>query len=93
MANVLTVMVAENISQLVEWHQLLPNTHFRGRPGRTTMDAIHYLVHKIKSAWANDQVASVLFLDMEGAFPNAVTTRLIHNLKKRRIPEISSYYF
>jgi hypothetical protein len=31
-------------------------------------------------------VASVLFLDVEGAFPNAVTHRLIHNLKKRRIP-------
>jgi hypothetical protein len=30
----------------------------------------------------------VLFLDVEGAFPNAVTDRLIHNLKKRRIPEV-----
>jgi hypothetical protein len=29
----------------------------------------------------------VLFLDVEGAFPNAVTDRLIHNLRKRRIPE------
>ena len=28
----------------------------------------------------------VLYLDVEGAFPNAVTERLIHNLKKQRIP-------
>jgi hypothetical protein len=28
----------------------------------------------------------VLFLDVEGAFPNAVTSKLIHNLKRRRIP-------
>jgi hypothetical protein len=32
-------------------------------------------------------VASVLFLDIEGAFPNAVTDRLIHNMKKRRLPD------
>ena len=68
----------------MEQHQLLPKTHFGGRPGRTTTDAIHYLVHKVKRAWANDQVASVLFLDIKGAFPNAVTDLLIHNLKSRR---------
>jgi hypothetical protein len=88
MAKVLTAIVAENISQLAEQHHLLPKTHFGGRPGRTTTDAIHYLVHKIKQAWANDQVASVLFLDVEGAFPNAVTDRLIHNLRKRSIPKV-----
>jgi hypothetical protein len=29
----------------------------------------------------------VLYLDVEGAFPNAVTDRLIHNLQKRRVPD------
>jgi ribonuclease HI/endonuclease/exonuclease/phosphatase family metal-dependent hydrolase len=86
LAKILTSMVAENISKLVETHHLLPKTHFGGRPGRTTTDAVHYLVDKIKTAWREDKVVSVLFLDVEGAFPNAVTTRLIHNLKKRRIP-------
>ena len=51
-------------------------------------DTLHYLTHKIKSAWRSDQVVSVLFLDVEGAFPNAVTERLIHNLERRRIPVI-----
>ena len=88
LAKILTSMVAENISKLVEAHHLLPKTHFGGRPGRTTTDAVHYLVDKIKAAWREEKVASVLFLDVEGAFPNAVTARLIHNLKKRRIPTI-----
>jgi endonuclease/exonuclease/phosphatase family metal-dependent hydrolase len=83
---VLTAIVAESISHLVERDALLPDTHFGGRPGRTTTDAIHYLVGKIKTAWGKKKVASVLFLDVEGAFPNAVTDRLIHNLKRRRIP-------
>jgi endonuclease/exonuclease/phosphatase family metal-dependent hydrolase len=79
LAKILTSIIAETISNLVEIYQLLPKTHFGGRPGRTTTDAVHYLVHKIKTAWRNDQVASVLYLDVEGAFPNAVTDRLIHN--------------
>jgi hypothetical protein len=86
MAKVLTAVVANNLSRVVEQHQLLPKTHFGGRPGRSTTDAVHYLVDKICTAWRENRVASVLFLDVEGAFPNAVTTRLIHNLKKRRIP-------
>jgi hypothetical protein len=87
-AKVLTAIVAEDMSRLVEYHQLLPNTHFGGRPGRTTTDAIHYLLQRVKEAWRKDMVASVLFLDVEGAFPNAVTDRLIHNLRRRRIPTV-----
>ena len=32
-AKVLTALVAEDISRLVECHQLLPKTHFGGCPG------------------------------------------------------------
>jgi hypothetical protein len=31
---------------------------------------------------------AILFLDVEGAFPNAVVKRLIHNLRKPRIPSV-----
>jgi len=85
---VLTSIVAENISHLVEKHNLVPKNHFGGRPGHTTGDAVHYLVHKIKDAWQRGKVVSILFLDVEGAFPNAVTDRLIHNLRKRKIPKV-----
>ena len=88
MAKVLTSIIAENLSQLVEQHHLLPKTHFGGRPGRSTVDAVQYLVHKICTAWRSNKVVSVLFLDVEGAFPNAVTARLIHNLKRRRVPTV-----
>jgi len=61
---------------------LLPANHFGGRPGRTTSDALHILVHKIKETWHAGKVAAVLFLDIEGAFLNAAPTRLVHNLRK-----------
>jgi len=85
---VLIALFAEDVSRLVECHQLLPKTHFGGHPGQTTTDAIHFLMQCIKGAWQKGKVASILFLDIEGAFPNAVTNRLIHNLRKQRIPAV-----
>ena len=41
---------------------------------------------KIKDSWHKHQVVSVLFLDIKGAFPNAVNKRLEHNLKARKVP-------
>jgi ribonuclease HI len=84
-AKVLTAIVAEDISYLVEKEALLPFSHYGGRPGRMTTDAVHVLVEKVKSAWRRGKVVSVLFLDVEAAFPNAVTDRLLHNLRRRRI--------
>ena len=65
----LSSIVAEDISHLVETHQLLPTTHFGGRLGRSTTDSLHLLVDYIKAAWRHKQVVAVLFLDIEGAFP------------------------
>ena len=92
MSKVLTALMAELMTFYTETHQLLPAHHFGGRPGRTTADAVHMLVHKIKDAWRKRQVTAVLFLDIEGAFPNAVTSRLLHSLRKRRLPEKLIYF-
>ena len=86
------VILQINLNKSEKKKALLPKTHFGGRPGRTTTDAIHYLVHKIKAAWRNDQVMCVLFLDVEGAFPNAVTDRQIHNLKEKKNTECTSRF-
>lgn len=86
MGKLLTAIIAEQLTYYTEKYELLPPMHFGGRPGRTTTDALHALTYRIKDAWRKKQVVSVLFLDIEGAFPNAVNERLIHNLKMRRVP-------
>lgn len=86
MWKVLAAIVAEQLTYYSERYNLLPAHHFGGRPGRSTTDAVHLLVHNIKNSWRKGNVTSVLFLDVEGAFPNAVPRRLVHNLRKRRIP-------
>ncbi|TFY62710.1 hypothetical protein EVG20_g6603 [Dentipellis fragilis] len=82
----LTSIVAEELTFLGEHHGLLPANHFGGRPGCTTTDAMHLLTQRVKNAWRQGNVVSALFLDIEGAFPNAVTPRLLHNLRKRQVP-------
>ena len=88
MAKVLTAIIASQLMYYAEKHNLLPDNHFGGRARRTASDAVQLLVHRIKGEWCKGKVVSVLFLDIEGAFPNAVNKQLIHNLKTRRVPTI-----
>ena len=41
LGKLLTAVIAEQLTYYTEKHALLPPTHFGGRPGRTTMDALH----------------------------------------------------
>ena len=86
MWKVLAGIVAEQLTFYTEKYHLLPDHHFGGRSGRTTTDAIHLLTYRIKDAWCKKKVASVLFLDIEGAFPNAVPEKLACNMKRRGVP-------
>ena len=91
-AKLLSAIVVDHTSYILESHNLLPNTHFRGRPGRSTEDSLHLLENTIRHVWKQKRVISALFLDIEGAFPNAVTDRLIHNMKHHWLPpEIISF--
>ena len=86
MSKLLTSAITESITYLSDKYDLLPSTHFGGRPGRTTTDAMHYMVQNIKHAWQNKKVVSALFLDIEGAFPHTTTDRLIHDVCMRQFP-------
>jgi ribonuclease HI len=86
LAKLLSAVIAEQLSYYAEKYNLLPPNHFGGRAKRTATDAVHLLAHHIKGQWRKRKVVSVLFLDIEGAFPNAVNEQLMHNLKTRRVP-------
>lgn len=86
MVKLLTAVLAEMMMYYAEEYDLLPANHFGGRKRRTATDAIHLLVSDIKNAWRVGQVKAVLFLDIEGAFPNADNAQLLRNLSKRGIP-------
>jgi hypothetical protein len=83
---VLAGIIAEHLTYYTEKYHLLSDHHFGGRPSRTTTDALHLLTYRTKGAWRKGKVASVLFLDIEGAFLNAVPEKLIRNMKRRGVP-------
>ncbi|QRW06349.1 Reverse transcriptase from transposon X-element protein [Ceratobasidium sp. AG-Ba] len=87
-SKILSSCVATRLNTLAEQHNWLPAHHFRGRPGRTTTDALHLLLKQIKDAWSKDQVASALFLDVKGAFPHANPYRLAENMRKLGVPTV-----
>jgi len=91
-AKLLSSIVTDRASYILEAHNLLPATHFGGRPRHTMEDSLHLLESTVRNAWRQGKVVSALFLDIEGTFPNAVTERLLHNLQKKRLPkEIVNY--
>src|SRR6266404_9340580 len=51
MAKVLTSVIADQLTFYTEKHQLLPQHHYGGHLGRTTTNAMHMLIYKIKDAW------------------------------------------
>ena len=77
----------EDIVTMCERFDILPANHFGARPGRTTTDSLHLLTKTVKDAWRVGKVASVLFLDVKGAFPSVAVDRLLHNMRMRGIPK------
>ena len=87
LGKVMESIMATIISYLTETHELLPTQHYGGRPGRSAEDAMIILTENIYKAWKEKKVYTAVFMDVAGAFNNVHHDRLIHNLRKRRIPE------
>jgi hypothetical protein len=82
-----SVIALQNLS-LSEEHSLLPAQHTGARPGGSIDTALDFLLQHIHTTGLNkDQVATLLSLDMTGAFDRVVTARLLHNMNERKIPE------
>ena len=86
---VLEGIIAARLSELAETLNLLPENHYGGRRGRSTEMAIHAMLETIYAAWEKGMVASLLLMDVTGAYDHVSHDRLSssssHNLRKRRI--------
>ena len=56
-----------------------------GRRLRSCEHGIHYLLGRVYQAWNSDKVATMLLLDVSGAYDKISHPRLLHNLRKRSI--------
>jgi hypothetical protein len=81
----LEAIIANRLTYLANTYHLLPSRHTGGCKLASTDHAIHLLLQRIHEAWADGKVASLLLLDVSGAFDNVSRQRLLHNLRKRQI--------
>jgi len=65
---------------------ILPNNHFGRQLGRSSTDALHYVVVAAKNAWQRGNMLGALFLNIKGAFPSVILERLVHNMHCRGVP-------
>jgi len=86
---IMDVVIAQRLNYIAETYHVLPSTHMGGRKMRSTEYALHIVTNKIYEAWdkKTSEVASLLLLDVSGAFDNVSHTRLLHDLRKRRVDE------
>lgn len=85
LGKVLDTVLARRIQYAAEVQHLLPATHVGGRKAASCEHGIHLLFEKVFAAWRQRKVASLLLLDVSGAFDNVSHERLLHNLRKRGI--------
>lgn len=85
LSKALESIMATRISFVAEEFELLPRRHMGGRKARGTEHALQMLLETIHAAWLRGEVATMLLLNIMRAFDNLSHTRLIHNLRKRRI--------
>jgi hypothetical protein len=81
--------MAIRLEALAEGNHLLPKQQMGARNGESTRTALDLLVGQTHAVWQSGEkyVASMLSLDMAGAFDNASYPRLLHILKIVGIPE------
>ena len=86
MGKVISGVMTDITVFLTVCHNLLPSWHFSGLPGKMTSDSLLYLMHHVKNASCARKVATIVFLDIVNAFPNAVMERLLRNMVKLGYP-------
>jgi hypothetical protein len=87
LGKIIETLAARRLSALAEQEGLLPDSQMGNRKNRSTETALELLVEQVHTIWkAGNQVASVLSLDIAGAFDTVNHIRLLDNLRKKRIP-------
>jgi hypothetical protein len=86
---VIETVVARRLTAIAETYKILPKYQMGARKGRDTTTALELIVEQVHTVWAcgKKYVASMLSLDMAEAFDNASHPRLLHILKRTRIPD------
>jgi hypothetical protein len=79
---ILESIVATRMAWLVKEYQLLANTHLGGRKGISVDHAIQLILDRVHRACGEGKVASMLLLDVAGAYDSVSHERLLFNMQQ-----------
>ena len=85
----LEAVIARRLSFFAEFHRLLPETQFGGRPGRTTEQALLVLTKAIDQAWLRGKIVTLVAFDLKGAFNGVNATTLNARMREKGIPSLA----
>ncbi|OGE48027.1 hypothetical protein PENARI_c033G04144 [Penicillium arizonense] len=90
LGKVLEAIIATRIAWAVEEYRLLPDTHLGGRKGISVDHAIQLILDRVHTAWGHGQgqKASMLLLDVAGAYDNVSHERFLHNMHQMGLEEL-----
>jgi hypothetical protein len=86
---IIEAATAAYLRELAEQHNMLPALQMGGRQGRAAETALDLLVNQVHEVWRSGKgqfAASLLSLDITGAFDRVICARLVHVLKAKGVP-------
>ena len=84
---VVKTLIAKHLEKAAEENHLLPDTQIKARADRFTKTALELLTRQIYIIWGSKRhVATLLSVDISGAFDTVNPTRLLDTLRKKRLP-------
>ena len=78
--------MARRVTRVAEAYGLLPTEQMGNREHRSTELAIRLVVAQVQEAWRQRAAASLLQLDISGAFDTINYTRLLATLREQGFP-------
>lgn len=79
-------VTARDLQEITEKHNLLPEMQMGARRNRSTQTALDLLITQIHTIWEAGGKASLLSLDMSGAFDHVIKRKLVSILRRKGIP-------
>ncbi|CAJ2513419.1 Uu.00g015380.m01.CDS01 [Anthostomella pinea] len=86
MGKVIKKVIGNRMIETAETHGLLPEGQMGNRKDRSTEHAIRIVVKTVHTGWSYSTVATLIQLDITGAFDAVIFTRLRHILWKKGYP-------
>ena len=83
---VIETLIAKRLGKAAEENHLLLDTQMGARAGRSTKTALELLTRQIHTIWGSKRhVATLLSVDISGAFDTVNPTQLLDILRKKRL--------